>query len=131
MSNSPTSFRLPFVLSDDVHPEVQTAIRYAFSGLKDLNDAINALVQKGVTSTNVVTSSANVGAGSSLLDSTVGSGAVVLDSGPVIFALTMFSTVSIQNLQIFANNAAAVSGGLVAGNLYRDGGNPDHVCVTH
>jgi hypothetical protein len=35
------------------------------------------------------------------------------------------------NLPVYANNAAAVSGGLVAGNLYRTGGNPDTVCVVH
>lgn len=35
------------------------------------------------------------------------------------------------NLPVYANNAAAISGGLVAGNLYRTGGNPDPVCVVH
>lgn len=35
------------------------------------------------------------------------------------------------NLQVFANNAAAISGGLTAGNLYRTGGNPDLVAVVH
>jgi Ice-binding-like len=34
-------------------------------------------------------------------------------------------------LPVFANNAAALSGGLVAGGLYRTGGNPDTVCVVH
>ena len=35
------------------------------------------------------------------------------------------------NLLIFANNAAAISGGLFAGELYRTGGNPDLVAVVH
>ena len=35
------------------------------------------------------------------------------------------------NLPVYANNAAAISGGLVAGNLYRTGANPDPVCVVH
>lgn len=35
------------------------------------------------------------------------------------------------SLQVFANNAAAIAGGLVAGNLYRNGSDPDVVCVVH
>ena len=34
-------------------------------------------------------------------------------------------------LQSFPNNAAAIAGGLVAGNLYRTGGDPDVVAVVH
>ena len=34
-------------------------------------------------------------------------------------------------LPTYATNSAAVAGGLVAGNLYRTGGNPDLVCVVH
>lgn len=34
-------------------------------------------------------------------------------------------------LPAYANNAAAIAGGLVAGNLYRTGGDPDTVCVVH
>lgn len=35
------------------------------------------------------------------------------------------------NLPIFANNAAAITGGLVAGDFYRTGANPDFVAVVH
>jgi hypothetical protein len=38
---------------------------------------------------------------------------------------------NVNALQIFANNAAAISGGLAAGDLYRTGANPDPVCVVH
>lgn len=34
-------------------------------------------------------------------------------------------------LQVFANNAAAISGGLFPGNLYRNGADPDVVCIVH
>lgn len=34
-------------------------------------------------------------------------------------------------LQIFANNAAAITGGLAAGDFYRTGADPDVVCVVH
>lgn len=34
-------------------------------------------------------------------------------------------------LPVYANNAAAISGGLTAGKLYRTGGDPDPVCVVH
>ena len=35
------------------------------------------------------------------------------------------------SLPVYANNAAALSGGLVAGQFYRTGANPDPVCVVH
>ena len=35
------------------------------------------------------------------------------------------------NLQIYANNAAAIAGGLVVGDFYRTGADPDVVCVVH
>lgn len=37
----------------------------------------------------------------------------------------------ITGLQVFANNAAAITGGLAAGDLYRTGATPDLVCVVH
>lgn len=41
------------------------------------------------------------------------------------------STVDIVGLPVYANNAAAIAGGLVAGSLYRTGADPDPVCVVH
>lgn len=37
----------------------------------------------------------------------------------------------VLSLSVFANNAAAISGGLTAGKLYRTGANPDAVCIVH
>jgi hypothetical protein len=37
----------------------------------------------------------------------------------------------IKTLPVYANNAAAVAGGLSAGDLYRTNGDPDTVCVVH
>lgn len=36
-----------------------------------------------------------------------------------------------QGLQVFANNAAAQAGGLITGDFYRTGADPDVVCVVH
>lgn len=270
-SNQPTSFRLPFVLSPDVHPDVQQAIRYAFSGLKDVNDAIGALAQKTSAATTVITSTSVSGGGGAsspvagsigvvneqstgaytlvtgdfgaivVLDTaptfaltlssfstpfyaiisnqcagvatlapdsitstvngfaswpvppggfaivafdgtvwwalpvcpgntpaifanfltsynsgtgvfgqspvtdligvvTLDSGAtiicdsgstIVFDSGAAIVNGTLEGVTSIRNLLIFANNAAAVAGGLVAGNIYRSGADPDLLAVVH
>src|SRR6267154_726323 len=66
-----------------------------------------------------------------LCDSTTGSGHVVLDSGPTINNGTFTGVTSLPGWQIFANNSAAISGGLVAGNLYRTGANPDFIAVVH
>lgn len=38
---------------------------------------------------------------------------------------------SVVGLQVFANNAAAIAGSLVAGDFYRTGADPDVVCVVH
>ncbi len=32
---------------------------------------------------------------------------------------------------VFANNAAAIAGGLTRGDFYRTGGNPDTLCIVH
>lgn len=45
--------------------------------------------------------------------------------------LDVTGTASISALPVHANNAAAVAGGLAAGDLYRTGGDPDLVCVVH
>jgi hypothetical protein len=71
MSTNPPSFRLPFALKDtfseDVHPEVQEAIkainhaiRYSFNGLLDLNQAIPVI--KGLIP--AATTPGNAGEGS-------------------------------------------------------------------
>lgn len=39
--------------------------------------------------------------------------------------------VAAGSLPIFANNAAAISGGLKINSSYRTGGDPDTVCVVH
>lgn len=39
--------------------------------------------------------------------------------------------VSMPDLPVFANNAAALSGGLSVNNLYRTGADPDTICVVH
>ncbi len=57
MPNQPTSFRYPFdhALEDPkIHPATKDAIRYAFSGIKDLNDAVKKLNSKVNTNTSAV-----------------------------------------------------------------------------
>lgn len=34
-------------------------------------------------------------------------------------------------LPVYANNAAAIAGGLAAGDFYRTGADPDPVCIVH
>lgn len=41
------------------------------------------------------------------------------------------SKLHVTGLPVFANNAAAITGGLTAGAFYRTGGDPDPVCVVH
>ena len=37
----------------------------------------------------------------------------------------------ITEIPVYANNAAALSGGLEVGDFYRLGGDPDYLCVVH
>lgn len=39
-------------------------------------------------------------------------------------------TLNLANVQTFANNAAAVAGGLVAGDVYKNGADPDLLCIV-
>ncbi len=56
-------------------------------------------------------------------DVLVWNGSVWVNAGlPAIISL---------NLPVYANNAAAITGGLVAGNLYRTNADPDFVAVVH
>ena len=63
-------------------------------------------------------------------------GSVAVDStGKVNLAPASTGTkavnISLANVQIFANNAAAITGGLVAGDLYRSGTDPDGLFIVH
>jgi hypothetical protein len=53
-------------------------------------------------------------------------------SGKVGIGTTLpTSNLHVIGLAVYANNAAAVAGGLTAGAFYRTGGDPDPVCVVH
>jgi hypothetical protein len=41
------------------------------------------------------------------------------------------SPLHIIGIPVYANNAAAIAGGLTAGAFYRTGANPDPICVVH
>jgi len=41
------------------------------------------------------------------------------------------SKLAVSGLPVYANNAAAIGGGLAAGDFYRTGADPDTVCVVH
>uniref|UniRef100_A0A6M3K811 Putative lectin/glucanase superfamily protein n=1 Tax=viral metagenome TaxID=1070528 RepID=A0A6M3K811_9ZZZZ len=48
-----------------------------------------------------------------------------------IGTITPTSVFHVVGLPVYANNAAAVAGGLTAGAFYRTNGDPDPVCVVH
>lgn len=59
MANQPTSFRHPFHLPESVDPQVAAALRYLHNGMKDVNDAVVAMVPKLGTGAKVVASSSS------------------------------------------------------------------------
>ena len=38
---------------------------------------------------------------------------------------------NLSEVPAYANNAAAIAGGLAAGNIYRTNGDPDALCIVH
>ncbi|MGH9780335.1 MAG: DUF2793 domain-containing protein [Candidatus Acidiferrales bacterium] len=52
-------------------------------------------------------------------------------TGVGIGTATPGSKLAVPGLPVFANNAAAITGGLAAGDFYRTGADPDPVCVVH
>ena len=40
-------------------------------------------------------------------------------------------SLALAGLSAYANNAAAIAGGLVSGDIYRTGGDPDSICIVH
>lgn len=56
----------------------------------------------------------------------MGNGAVGIGAIPSVHTF-----LHVNNLPQYANNAAAAGAGLTVGDFYRDGGDPDHVCVVH
>jgi len=207
-ANQPTSFRYPFALPEDIHPQIKNALRLTYQGVKDLNDAIVALTPKVNANTasvkTVIQSVAIAGSSppasfpvfgkvnlqpnltpgayttvqSDLAGLVVVNSAIpfayTLNSGLMTpFFVTAFnigtanvtatpSTGLVNNvaslvvlpnqfgifyfdgtnwwglippttigLTVYFSNAAAIAGGLTAGQLYRSGSDPDVVCVVH
>jgi hypothetical protein len=77
----------------------------------------------------VSAASKTVGIGDTNGDS--GNTTIVNDDTAQTISLNAANGISLSPLPVYANNAAAIGGGLVAGMLYRTGGDPDPVCVVH
>ena len=43
----------------------------------------------------------------------------------------MWAPIKIWGLSTYANNAAAIAGGLEVGDIYSTGGDPDSICIVH
>jgi hypothetical protein len=56
-------------------------------------------------------------------------GAILFRVQPMVQNQAFF--IALDQVPIYANNAAAIADGKVPGNLYRNGANPDHVCIVH
>ena len=57
--------------------------------------------------------------------------AILADGSVGIGTVDPTSKLQIVGLPVYANNAAAITGGLTAGAFYRTGADPDPVCVVH
>jgi len=77
-------------------------------------------------------SSVTVNSGGSYTESGFRSGSLTVNSGGTYAVSgTMGAQNIIAGLSVYANNAAAIAGGLIVGQFYRTGSDPDTVCVVH
>ncbi len=60
-----------------------------------------------------------------------GTGTVSFGDNVGIGTISPTSKLQVVGLSVYANNGAAVAGGLTVGAFYRTGGDPDLVCVVH
>lgn len=90
-----------------------------------LTNVSAATVTGVITNSHINSASSNmlIDTGSNAFDIQFGAGNVVVKHTG--------TSLSVAGLPVYANNAAAVSGGLSVGDLYRTGANPDPVCVVH
>lgn len=87
-------------------------------------------VKESGQSTRTGWSSVATAAGGQLVTSVFSrTGIVTAQTGDYTFA-QISGTLTLVGLPVYANNAAAILGGLVAGGLYRTGGDPSIVCVV-
>jgi len=97
-----------------------TQTQPAAADLSDVATAGNVLRGNGTAFISAVLAAADLSNG------VTGTGAAVLASAP-----TLASNVKITGIPVFANNAAAITGGLAVGNLYRTGVDPDFLAIVH
>lgn len=114
MSTPPLQQRLPFDLNGKAHPDVVDAIRYAFSGLLDLNqaNAVNVASIKALkpsTSTPTTSSTTIITAGSS---TTAGVTSFNAQTGAVLFFAPL-GTVSNQSGETTYTTAGTDAGALI------------------
>lgn len=131
MSTNPPSFRLPYVLPEDpdskgVHPQIAAAIRYAFAGILDLQNAnkvnVGKIAAKSTTTTVQTTTAVSGGGGGGSTPTTIGDvneqsgtsytsqssdfGALVLVDSASAFAYTLNSGLTVPYYFVVYNFGA-------------------------
>lgn len=123
------------------HPLQLTGLQQ--SGFQTFVKSANEFLDSFTASTGQFTASQP--SASTLSNGVTGTGAVVLATSPTLVtpnigvatgsggtltSYTLADPVSTTSLPVYANNAAAILGGLAVGRLYQDGSDPSHVCVV-
>ncbi len=88
----------------------------------------------GYTGTGAVVLDSGAFLISPILDGTVtidSGSTIIFDSGSTAHSGTFTGITTILGLPIYSSNALAKAGGLTTGNLYRNGSDPDNVCIVH
>lgn len=86
-----------------------------------LNEGVGSYEMRNIRSSNTLTIAS--GAGDTLWTLPLAVGSPMVAVRPLRLTLA--------TVPIFANNAAAITGGLASGQFYRTGADPDHLCIVH
>ena len=58
-------------------------------------------------------------------------GPILLQSAEALTLTPSKLTITLTSVPVYADNAAAITGGLTAGDVYRTGADPDPLCIVH
>ena len=121
-------------LGSNITGQNNVAVGYAAGAIQSagsyntfLGYAADTTGDSGFTNVTAIGNNAKAGASNTMALGGTGADAVKVGIGKT----TPNSTLAAVGLPAYATNAAAISGGLTAGDFYRTGGDPDVICVVH
>jgi hypothetical protein len=122
---------IKFVFLSQDYTIVQNALRRdgPASSNRSIEMTTAGVLRWNMTANDEVEAGAN--AGSNFFVNRYSDAGALLGIGAAILRKTGWVYVPVASVPAFANNAAAIAGGMAAGLIYRTGADPDALCIVH